>query len=144
MDRRGGHCPGLRAVSGTSRAVALASVAADSCQIVQDTRSVVNLLVMSPFAPQSPASFSRIFVGGVPRGTTEDELRGAFALTGTLVGNIEFVVDRSTGVQRGFAFIDLGRRIVSATDELAFGRLKLAAIDGRALDVQGIPDWSSR
>ena len=99
---------------------------------------------MLPFALSSPLSFSRIFVGGVPRGTTEPELRGAFASAGTEVGAIEFVVDRSTGVQRGFAFIDLGRRIVSATDELALGRLRSASIDGRLLDVQGIPECQAR
>ena len=99
---------------------------------------------MPPSAFAGAASFSRIFVGGVPRGTTEEQLREAFASVGTEVGSIEFVVDRSTGAQRGFAFIDLRKRIFSATDAMALGRLRSAAINGRAFNIQGIPEWPGR
>lgn len=99
---------------------------------------------MSPNALPPPASFCRIFVGGVPRGTNEPELRAAFAFAGTEVGCIEFVVDGTTGVQRGFAFIELLGRICSATDTLALARLRAATLGGRAFDIQGIPDQRPR
>ena len=96
----------------------------------------------------SPASFDHIFVGGIPRGTTEPELRAAFALVGVVVGAIEFVVDRTTGVQRGFAFVRLVARIDIHADAPELVRLRSAMLAGRALDVQGIearrPSWRSR
>ncbi len=72
------------------------------------------------------------------------ELRDAFASAGVDVGHIEFVVDRCTGAQRGFAFIDLRSRIVIATDALALDRLRSAAIGGLPLDIQGVPEWPGR
>ena len=84
-----------------------------------------------------PASFDHIFVGGIPRGTTEPELRAAFALAGVVVGAIEFVVDRTTGVQRGFAFVGLLARIDTRTDAPELVQLRSAMLDGRALDIQG-------
>lgn len=85
-----------------------------------------------------PESFDRIFVGGIPRGTTEPQLRAAFALAGVVVGAIEFVVDRTTGVQRGFAFVRLLARIDTRTDARELVQLRSTMLDGRALDVQGV------
>lgn len=85
-----------------------------------------------------PASFDHVFVGGIPRGTTEPELREAFALVGVVVGAIEFVADRTTGVQRGFAFVRLLAPIDSSKDARALAQLRSAMLDGRALDVQGV------
>jgi len=87
-----------------------------------------------------PASFDHIFVGGLPRGTTEAELRAAFAYAGTEVGVIELVIDRVTGTQRGFAFVSLLARLEIAADELLLDRLRSATLDGRVLDVQGVPE----
>ncbi len=87
---------------------------------------------------QGPASFDHIFVGGIPRGTTEPELRAAFALAGVVVGAIEFVVDRTTGVQRGFAFVGLLARVDTRTDGPELEQLRSAMLDGRALDIQGV------
>ena len=88
---------------------------------------------------QGPASFDHIFVGGIPRGTTEPELRAAFALAGVVVGAIQFIVDRATGVQRGFAFVGLLARIDIRMDSRELVQLRSATLDGRALDVQGLP-----
>ena len=88
---------------------------------------------------QEPVSFDRVFVGGVPRGTTEPELRAAFALAGTDVGDIDFVLDRVTGLQRGFAFVGLLVRVDTRTDAIALRQLRAATLGGRALDVQGLP-----
>jgi hypothetical protein len=99
---------------------------------------------MSPYALHPPASFRRIFVGGVPRGTTEPQLREAFASAGTAVGCIEFVVNGTTGVQRGFAFVDLLHPICVAIDGAALARLHAAMIAGRGFDIQGIPEQRLR
>ncbi len=99
---------------------------------------------MSSSCRPAPTSFDRVFVGGVPRGTTELDLRQALALVGVEVGVIEFVIDRVTGLQRGFAFIVLRARLDTSLDPLVFERLRRATLDGRALDVQGIPDARPR
>lgn len=85
-----------------------------------------------------PASFDRVFVGGIPRGTTEPELRAAFALAGVFVGAIEFVVDRVSGTQRGFAFVGLLARIDTRKDAPQLAQLRSAMLHGRALDIQGL------
>ena len=87
---------------------------------------------------QEPVSFDLVFVGRVPRGTTEPELRAALALAGTYVGDIEFALDRVSGLQRGFAFVRLLARMDTRTDGLELGRLRAATLHGQPLDVQGI------
>ena len=88
---------------------------------------------------RASAAFDRIFVGGVPRGTTEPQLRAAFAVAGIDVGLVEFVVDRVTGLQRGFAFVDLCLPISTSTDTPAFGQVCSATLAGHALDIQAVP-----
>ena len=93
---------------------------------------------------QELVSFDRVFVGGLPRGTTEADLRAAFSVAGTGVGDIAFVLDRVTGLQRGFAFVGLLLRVDTRTDGIALRRLRAATLDGRALDIQGLPPLRPR
>jgi hypothetical protein len=86
-----------------------------------------------------PGCFEHVFVGRVPRGTSERQLRAAFALVGAEVGVIELVLDRVTGLPRGFAFVSLRRRFDAPADALELGRLRLASLDGHLLDVQKVP-----
>ena len=95
---------------------------------------------MISLAQYGPGSFDRIFVGGVPRGTTEPQLRHAFAVAGADVGTIAFVVDRVTGIQRGFAFVDLLETMHTSADALAIDRLRSTTVDGCVLDIRGVPD----
>lgn len=88
-------------------------------------------------------SFENVFVGRVPRGTTEHQLRAAFALVGAEVGAIELVLDRVTGLPRGFAFVSLRGRIDARTDALELRLLRLATLDGHSLDVQKVPGQRS-
>jgi hypothetical protein len=86
-----------------------------------------------------------MFVGGVPRETTEVELRGAFALVGVDVGNIELVRNRVTGLPRGFAFIRLCPGGADAkADTLALRRLRTATLDGAPFSIQGVPELPLR
>lgn len=87
--------------------------------------------------------FENVFVGRVPRGTTEQQLRAAFAVVGADVGAIELVLDRVTGLPRGFAFVSLRGRLDARTDALELGVPRLATLDGRPLDVQRVPSQRS-
>jgi hypothetical protein len=84
------------------------------------------------------ASFDRIFVGHFPRATTELELRDSIAVAGFAVREVEFVLDRVTGLPRGFAFVRLELRVEADAAELSLGRLRTATLDGQPLDVQAI------
>jgi hypothetical protein len=86
-----------------------------------------------------PSCFEHVFVGRVPRGTSEGQLRAAFALVGAEVGVIELVMDRVTGLPRGFAFVSLRRLADAPADALELGRLRRATLDGHLLDIQKVP-----
>lgn len=47
----------------------------------------------------------KLFVGGLPFATTDDELRDAFAAHGT-VASATVVRDRDTGRSKGFGFVE--------------------------------------
>ncbi len=90
------------------------------------------------WSPDVP-SFDCIFVGGVPRATTAEGLREAFAREGSDVGWIDLVKDPSTGQNRGFAFVELLSRFDSTVDPRALDALAAARIDGRSLEIKGVP-----
>jgi RNA recognition motif-containing protein len=46
----------------------------------------------------------KLFVGGLPFSTTDDELNAAFAEYGT-VASAKVITDRETGRSRGFGFV---------------------------------------
>jgi RNA recognition motif-containing protein len=48
----------------------------------------------------------KLFIGGLPYRTTNDELRDAFAKAGE-VASASVVTDRETGRSRGFGFIEM-------------------------------------
>ncbi len=50
----------------------------------------------------------KLFVGGLPYRTTNDELRDAFAKAGE-VASASIVVDRETGRSRGFGFVEMAQ-----------------------------------
>ena len=93
--------------------------------------------MVSVFAPVS-VSFDRIFVGRFPRQTTELALRDAIVVAGFAVREVEFVMDRVTGLPRGFAFVLLESKVDAGAAELSLGRLRAATVDGQPLDVQAI------
>lgn len=49
---------------------------------------------------------TRVFVGGVPYATTEEELKAHFSQAGEVV-SVFMPIDRETGKKRGFAFVEL-------------------------------------
>ena len=48
----------------------------------------------------------KLFIGGLPYRTTNDELRDAFAKAGEVV-SASIVTDRETGRSRGFGFVEM-------------------------------------
>lgn len=59
----------------------------------------------------------RLYVGGLPYQTTEDELRGLFEQAGT-VASVTVITDRMSGRSKGFGFVEM------ATDEEAEAAIK--------------------
>lgn len=49
---------------------------------------------------------TKLFVGGLPYATTEDELKGFFSDQGT-VENVTIIMDRETGRSKGFGFVEM-------------------------------------
>lgn len=74
---------------------------------------------------------TKLYVGGVSYGTTEDSLRDAFAQAGNVV-SAKIIIDKMTGRSRGFAFVEM------ATEEDAQKAIELwngKELDGRTLTV---------
>ena len=73
----------------------------------------------------------KLFVGGLPYRTTNDELRDAFAQAGE-VASASIVTDRETGRSRGFGFLEM------ADDSGAQAAIEMwngKEFDGRSLTV---------
>lgn len=66
----------------------------------------------------------KLFVGGLPFSTTDDELQAAFAEYGT-VASAKVITDRETGRSRGFGFVEF-----ESDDE---GKAAIDGLDGKEL-----------
>ena len=66
----------------------------------------------------------KLFVGGLPFSTTDDELQQAFAAFGT-VASAKVITDRETGRSRGFGFVEF-----ESNDE---GKASIDGLDGKEL-----------
>lgn len=97
---------------------------------------------MVPAVPVA-ASFDRVYVGGLPRGTTEPVLREAFSAVGVRVRDIDVVMDRAKGASRGFAFVLLCERVDPEIDPLPLARLRRASLDGCRFDVRAVRERRS-
>jgi len=76
-------------------------------------------------------SMTQIFVGNLPYGTSEYELRSTFERFGR-VSSVKLVTDPQTGKPRGFAFVGMSRW--DDADE-AITRLNGASLAGRQIIV---------
>ena len=74
---------------------------------------------------------SRLYVGGLPYATTEDELEELFAAHGS-IESVRIITDRMTGRSKGFGFVEM-----SATEEAeaAMEALNNTELEGRTLVV---------
>ncbi len=74
---------------------------------------------------------NKLYVGGIPYRTTEDEMRTAFEEAGT-VTSVSIIMDRMTGRSRGFGFIEMADE---AGAQAAIDRWDGKEMDGRTLSV---------
>lgn len=74
---------------------------------------------------------NKLYVGGIPYRTTEDELRTAFEEAGT-VTSTSIISDRMTGRSRGFGFVEMG---TEEEAQAAIDRWDGKEFDGRTLSV---------
>lgn len=74
---------------------------------------------------------NKLYVGGIPYRTTEDELRTAFEEAGQ-VTSASIIMDRMTGRSRGFGFVEMADE---ASAQAAIDRWDGKEFDGRMLSV---------
>jgi cold-inducible RNA-binding protein len=72
-----------------------------------------------------------LYVGNLPHGATDSELRNMFAIYGA-VQNVNMITDRDTGRARGFAFVEMPN---SSEAEMAIVGLNGSGLGGRTLNV---------
>ena len=73
----------------------------------------------------------KLFIGGLPYRTTNDELKDAFAKAGE-VATASIVTDRETGRSRGFGFVEMAN---DADADNAISMWNGKDFDGRTLTV---------
>lgn len=74
---------------------------------------------------------SKLYVGGIPYRTTEEEMRTAFEEAGT-VTSVSIISDRMTGRSRGFGFVEMEDEAMA---QAAIDRWDGKEFDGRMLSV---------
>ncbi|MEA2701936.1 MAG: hypothetical protein QOE22_645 [Candidatus Parcubacteria bacterium] len=74
---------------------------------------------------------AKLYVGGIPYRTTEDEMRTAFEEAGA-VASVSIISDRMTGRSRGFGFVEMEDE---AGAQAAIDRWDGKEFDGRMLSV---------
>ena len=75
---------------------------------------------------------TRLFVGNLSFGVTEEQLRELFTEGGRQVDRVNIVVDRDTGRPRGFGFVEMGSE---ADAQAAIRSLNGREVGGRPLTV---------
>ena len=76
-------------------------------------------------------SSNKLYVGGLPYATTENELEDLFAEHGT-VESARVITDRMTGRSKGFGFVEMGSQEEA---EAAIEKLNDSELGGRTLVV---------
>jgi RNA recognition motif-containing protein len=74
---------------------------------------------------------NKLYIGGIPYRTTEDEMRQAFEEAGT-VTSVSIITDRMTGRSRGFGFVEMADEAMA---QAAIDRWDGKEMGGRTLSV---------
>ena len=74
---------------------------------------------------------NKLYVGGLPYATTENELEDLFSKHGS-VESVRVITDRMTGRSKGFGFVEMGSQ---AEAEAAIEKLNDFELEGRTLVV---------
>lgn len=80
----------------------------------------------------------KLFVGGLPYSTSEDELKNAFSQHGT-VASVKIITDRDTGRSKGFGFVefedsDEGKAAEKAMNGADFGGRSITVNEARPME----------
>src|SRR5688572_27472124 len=80
----------------------------------------------------------KLYVGGLPFSTTDDELQSAFAAHGT-VSSAKVITDRDTGRSKGFGFVefeneDEGKAAESAMNDSDLGGRTIRVNEARPFE----------
>lgn len=83
----------------------------------------------------------RIYVGGLPYSTTQDELRDLFAEYGTVL-DATIISDKFTGQPKGFGFVEMdgdeqAQTAINALNNSTFGGRTLTVNEARPRDESG-------
>jgi cold-inducible RNA-binding protein len=74
---------------------------------------------------------TKLYVGGIPYRTTEDDMKNAFSEAGS-VTSVSIISDRMTGRSRGFGFVEMS---TEEEAQAAIDRWDGKEFDGRMLSV---------
>lgn len=74
---------------------------------------------------------NKLYVGGIPYRSTEDDLKKAFSEAGNVI-SASIISDRMTGRSRGFGFVEMAS---AAEAQAAIDRWDGKEFDGRTLSV---------
>ena len=80
----------------------------------------------------------KLYVGGLPYATTEDELRAAFAQFGTVI-SAAIIKDKMTGRSKGFGFVEMSseaeaKQAIDTMHGKDFGGRPLTVSEARPLE----------
>ena len=83
----------------------------------------------------------KLYVGGLPYATTEDQLQDVFAAHGTVV-SARIITDKFTGRSRGFGFVEMGsadeaQQAIEALHDSELGGRKLTVSEARPQERRG-------
>ena len=81
---------------------------------------------------------TKLYVGGLPYSTTQDELQEAFAKAGAVV-SASIIMDKMTGRSRGFGFVEMGsdddaHKAIDMWNGQDFGGRKLTVNEAKPLE----------
>lgn len=85
----------------------------------------------SPAGGATAVQGNKLYVGGIPYRSTEDDMKKAFGEAGTVV-SASIISDRMTGRSRGFGFVEMASE---AEAQAAIDRWDGKEMDGRTLSV---------
>jgi RNA recognition motif-containing protein len=83
----------------------------------------------------------RLYVGGLPYSTTQDELKSAFAQAGT-VESATVITDKISGRSKGFGFVEMStdeeaQKAIEMWNGKDFGGRKLTVNEARPMEQRG-------
>ncbi len=81
---------------------------------------------------------TKLYIGGLPYTTTQDELQTAFSQAGT-VSSATIIVDKMTGRSRGFGFVEMAsdedaQKAIELWNGKDFGGRKLTVNEAKPLE----------